>query len=38
MSWLQALPRMEAYVLNGAHFLIATNAVPCAEIEWTFNS
>ena len=32
LSWLQALPRMEAYVLDGAHFLLETHAAQCAEL------
>jgi pimeloyl-ACP methyl ester carboxylesterase len=32
LSWLQDLPRMEAHVLDGPHFLLETHAVVCAEL------
>lgn len=30
LSWLQALPRMEAHILDGPHFLLETHAAQCA--------
>lgn len=32
LSWMQDLPRMEAHVLDGGHFLLETHAGPAAEI------
>jgi pimeloyl-ACP methyl ester carboxylesterase len=32
LSWLQDLPRMEAHILDGAHFLLETHAAYCAEL------
>jgi pimeloyl-ACP methyl ester carboxylesterase len=32
MSWLQALPRMEAHILDGGHFLLETHAAPAASL------
>lgn len=32
LSWLQDLPRMEAHVLDGPHFLLETHAARCAEL------
>jgi pimeloyl-ACP methyl ester carboxylesterase len=32
LSWLHDLPRMEAHVLDGPHFLLETHAVQCAEL------
>jgi pimeloyl-ACP methyl ester carboxylesterase len=32
LSWLQDLPRMEAHVLDGPHFLLETHAAVCAEL------
>lgn len=32
LSWLQDLPRMEAHVLDGPHFLLETHAATCAEL------
>lgn len=32
LSWLQDLPRMEAHVLDGPHFLLETHAAQCAEL------
>lgn len=32
VSWMQALPRMEAHVLDGPHFLLETHAVECAAL------
>lgn len=31
LSWMRALPRMEAHVLDGAHFLLETHAAQCVE-------
>jgi pimeloyl-ACP methyl ester carboxylesterase len=31
LSWLQDLPRMEAHVFDGPHFLLETHAAQCAE-------
>lgn len=31
LSWLQDLPRMEAHVLDGPHFVLETHAAQCAE-------
>lgn len=32
LSWMQALPRMEAHILDGAHFLLETHAAEAAEL------
>ncbi|HJR74117.1 MAG TPA: alpha/beta hydrolase [Luteimonas sp.] len=32
LSWMQALPRMEAHILDGGHFLLETHAQSAAEI------
>lgn len=32
VSWLRDLPRMEAHVLDGPHFLLETHAAQCAEL------
>ncbi len=32
LSWMQDLPRMEAHILDGGHFLLETHAQPAAEI------
>ena len=31
-SWMDALPRLEAHILDGPHFLLETHAAPCAEL------
>lgn len=31
LSWMKALPRMEAHILDGPHFLLETHAVQCAD-------
>lgn len=36
LSWMQALPRMEAHVLDGAHFLLETHATECAALMRAF--
>ena len=42
LSWMQALPRMESHILDGAHFLLETHADEAAAlmvdfIEWQTN-
>ncbi len=32
LSWMQALPRMEAHILDGPHFLLETHAAECAQL------
>lgn len=32
LAWMRALPRMEAHILDGAHFLLETHAPECAAI------
>jgi pimeloyl-ACP methyl ester carboxylesterase len=32
VSWMQDLPRMEAHILDGGHFLLETHARPAAEL------
>jgi pimeloyl-ACP methyl ester carboxylesterase len=32
LSWLHDLPRMEAHILDGPHFLLETHATYCAEL------
>jgi pimeloyl-ACP methyl ester carboxylesterase len=32
LSWMRALPRMEAHVFDGPHFLLETHADECAEL------
>lgn len=32
LSWMQALPRMEAHILDGPHFLLETHAAECAAL------
>lgn len=36
LSWMKALPRMEAHVLDGPHFLLETHAAECAALMGTF--
>lgn len=31
LSWLKALPRMEAHILDGPHCLLKTHPAECAE-------
>jgi pimeloyl-ACP methyl ester carboxylesterase len=31
LSWMKALPRMEAHILDGPHFLLETHAGECAD-------
>ncbi len=32
VSWMEDLPRMEAHILDGGHFLLETHAVPAAAL------
>jgi surfactin synthase thioesterase subunit len=32
LCWMKALPRMEAHVFDGPHFLLETHAAECAEL------
>jgi pimeloyl-ACP methyl ester carboxylesterase len=32
LSWMQALPRMEAHILDGPHFLLETHPSQCASL------
>lgn len=32
VSWMEDLPRMEAHILNGGHFLLETHAKPAATL------
>lgn len=36
LSWMQALPRMEAHILDGGHFLLETHAEECARLMGEF--
>ena len=36
LSWMKALPRMEAHVLDGPHFLLETHAAECAALMRNF--
>jgi pimeloyl-ACP methyl ester carboxylesterase len=36
LSWIQDLPRMEAHVLDGGHFLLETHAEPAAALMAAF--
>ncbi len=36
LSWMQALPRMEAHILDGPHFLLETHAAECARLMRVF--
>ena len=36
LSWMQALPRMEAHILDGLHFLLETHAAECAALMGAF--
>ena len=36
LSWLQDLPRMEAHIFDGPHFLLETHAAQCAELMLDF--
>lgn len=36
LSWMKALPRMEAHILDGPHFLLETHAAGCAALMVAF--
>lgn len=36
LSWMKALPRMEAHILDGPHFLLETHAAECARLIGAF--
>ena len=36
LSWMKALPRMEAHILDGPHLLLETNSAECAALMSTF--
>jgi pimeloyl-ACP methyl ester carboxylesterase len=36
LSWMKALPRMEAHILDGPHFLLETHAAECAALMAAF--
>jgi pimeloyl-ACP methyl ester carboxylesterase len=36
LSWMKALPRMEAHILDGPHFLLETHATECAMLMGAF--
>jgi len=36
LSWMKALPRMEAHILDGPHFLLETHASECAVLMRAF--
>jgi pimeloyl-ACP methyl ester carboxylesterase len=36
VAWMKALPRMEAHILDGAHFLLETHAGQCARLMGEF--
>lgn len=36
LSWMRALPRMEAHILDGPHFLLETHAAECAALMSAF--
>jgi pimeloyl-ACP methyl ester carboxylesterase len=36
LSWIKALPRMEAHILDGGHFLLETHAAPAAALMTEF--
>lgn len=36
LVWMRALPRMEAHVLDGPHFLLETHAAECARLMMAF--
>jgi len=36
LSWMKALPRMEAHILDGPHFLLETHAEECAGLMSAF--
>ena len=36
LSWMKALPRMEAHIFDGPHFLLETHPRECADLMGTF--
>jgi pimeloyl-ACP methyl ester carboxylesterase len=36
LSWMEALPRMEAHILDGSHFLLESHAAECAALMTAF--
>ena len=36
LSWINALPRMEAHILDGPHLLLETHAADCAALMGAF--
>jgi pimeloyl-ACP methyl ester carboxylesterase len=36
VSWMKALPRMQAHILDGPHFLLETHAAECAALMGAF--
>lgn len=36
LSWMKALPRMEAHILDGPHFLLETHAAECTALMGAF--
>lgn len=36
LSWMKALPRMEAHILDGPHFLLETHPDECAALMSAF--
>jgi surfactin synthase thioesterase subunit len=32
LSWMKALPRREAHILDGPHFLLETHSAECAAL------
>jgi pimeloyl-ACP methyl ester carboxylesterase len=36
LSWMKALPRMEAHILDGPHFLLETHSAECAALMSAF--
>jgi pimeloyl-ACP methyl ester carboxylesterase len=36
LSWMKALPRMEAHILDGPHFLLETHPAECAAFMSAF--
>lgn len=36
LSWMEALPRLEAHILDGPHFLLETHAAECAALIGAF--
>lgn len=36
LSWMEALPRLEAHILDGPHFLLETHAIDCAALIGAF--